>query len=260
VGKYKVAISALVGVTAALVMGGGYAVAAYAHVHIDPQALMVAAAIMAFASTVTILTFAVLNKPEKKRPKRTRPLSELDVGDFAHFPTGGLRIVLRSDTVIEELDVMQNPAGYQAKDVMLTLKKSAGKSEYNPVKILALLEKLRGMQNFLHILLLNEHDEYVGYIPAAYVRMKLLGASAPLDLIKKYFIDVLKEPHSSYILREINGLSIDECVFDNETVNGALKKVSAGLFRGLVVFRNKRNRKPVGVAYEEDLIKLDMAD
>lgn len=259
-GKHKVAISALVGVTAALVMGGGYTAALYAHLRVDPQMLMVAAAVMAFASTVTILTFAALSKPEKKRPKRTRALSELDAGDFAHFPTGGLKIVLRPDTVIEEMDVMQNPSAYQAKDVLLTLKKSTGKSEYNPVKILALLDKLRGMQNFLHILLLNEHDEYVGYIPAAYVRMKLLSAPAPLDLIKKYFIDVLKDPRSSYILREINGLSTDECVFDNETVTAALKKVSAGLFRGLVVFRNRRNRKPLGVVYEEDLIKLDMAD
>ena len=259
-GKYKVAISALVGVTAALVMGGGYVGARYAHIHIDPQVLMVAAAVVAFSSSVTILTFSALSKPDKKKPKRTRALSELELGDFAHFPTGGLKIVLRPDTVLEELDVMQHPSAYQAKDVMLTLKKSTGKSEYNPVKILALLEKLRRYYNFLHILLLNEHDEYVGYIPAAYVRMKLMASSAPLDLIKKYFIDVLKEPSSSYILREINGLSNDESVFDNETVTAALKKVSFGLFRGLVVFRNKRNRKPIGVVYEEDLVKLDMAD
>jgi CBS domain-containing protein len=256
----KVAISALVGSAAALALSAAYLGAPYIGYHIDPATLVAAAAIVAFGSAVAVLTLSALSKPEKKKPKKSRELRDLAVADYAHFPTGGLRIVLRSDSVIDEFDVVRNPKNYEKKDIFLVIKKSSGKSVFNPVLIKRLFVTLKDFENFLHILLVNEHDEYVGYIPAAYVRWHMVGDDAETKIVR-YVIEVLNDPKSNSIrLREINGLSMDEAVSDNETVAVALKTVSEGLFRGLVVFKNRRNRKPVGVIYEEDLVKLNIED
>jgi CBS domain-containing protein len=256
----KVAISALVGCAAALAVSGAYLGAPYVGYHIDPAMLMATAAVVAFGSAVAVLTLSALSKPEKKRPKKSRQLCDLAKEDYAHFPTGGLKIVLRPDSVIDEFDVVRNPKNYEKKDIFLIIKKSSGKSMFNPVLIKRLFVTLKDFENFLHILLVNEHDEYVGYIPAAYVRWNMVGGDAESKIVK-YAIEVLADPKTNSIrLREINGLSMDEAVFDNETVAAALKKVSEGLFRGFVVFKNKRIRKPVGVIYEEDLVRLNIED
>lgn len=256
----KVAISALVGLTAALLLWGAYIGAPYVGIRLSPELLIAIAAVVAFGSSVAILTFSALSKPEKKKPKRSRQLNDLATEDYAHFPAGGLKITLRADTVIDELDVIRNPKNYDKKDIFLTVKKSPGKQVLNPILVKRLFVALKDFENFLHILLVNEHDEYVGYIPAAYVRWNMVGDDAETKIVK-YIVEVLAEPVAKSIrLREINGLSMDETVFDNETVSAALRKVSDGLFRGLVVFKNKRNRKPSGVIYEEDLIKLNMGD
>ncbi|MDE1985305.1 MAG: hypothetical protein KGJ28_02095 [Alphaproteobacteria bacterium] len=251
-------IAALVGAGAGLVLGGAYVAAPYAGVSLTPASVMVAAAVVVFGSSIALLTFGALAKPEKKKEPATRRLSDLGKEDFAHFPTSGARIVLRPDSVIEELDVVRNPASYTKKDIFVTIKKSSGKAVFNPVLIKRLFVALKDFENFVHILLVNEHDEYVGYMPAAYARSRLVGNGAE-TLIVKYISDVLANPREKSIdLREINGLSIDEKIFDSDTISAALKKTSEGLFRGFAVFKDKRNRKPIGVIYESDLIKADM--
>jgi len=261
----KVAISCAIGVIAGLALAGAYFAAPYAGVSVAPATLMIAAAIVAFGSSVAILTLSALSKPEKKDDKRpTKRLSELADGDYAHFPTTGVRIVLRPDSSIEELDVVRHPSGYTDKNIFLIIKKSSGKSVFNPVILKRLFEKLSGFGSFTHVLLVNEHDEYIGYIPAGYVRRELLSAEDTESLIVKYIVNVLANPRGSDVLRQISGqisgLSVDECISDNETVSAALKKVTGGLFRGLVVFKDTRNRKPIGVIWSEDLIKLVLPD
>jgi hypothetical protein len=255
----KVAISCAIGVVAGLALAGAYFAAPYAGVSVAPATLMIAAAIVAFGSSVAILTLSALSKPEKKQDKKpTKRLSELADEDYAHFPTTGVRIVLRPDSSIEELDVVRHPSAYVKSNIFLTVKKSSGKSVHNPILLKRLFLALKDFELFLHIVLMNEHDEYVGYIPAAYARAWLVGDNAE-SLIRKYFVDVLADPKaSSGKLIEIGGLSKDETIADSERIGDALKKVSDGLLRGLVVFKDKRNRKPIGVIYSEDLVKLNM--
>ena len=203
-------------------------------------------------------------KPDKKKAQSSRRLRDLGNDDYPHFPTTGLRLVVRPDTAIEELDVCRNPSSYTDKNIFLVIKKSTGKSVFNPVILKRLFERLSGFGNFAHVLLVNEHDEYIGYIPAGYVRRELLSAEDTESQIAKYIVNVLASPRGSDVLRQISGqisgLSVDECIPDNETVSAALKKVTEGLFRGLVVFKDTRNRKPIGVIWSEDLIKLVIPD
>ncbi len=251
----KGVIAALVGLGAGLVLAGAFFGAPYAGVSISPTLVMISVAIFVFASTVTLLTHTALTAPEKKGPRPWRRIGDLGLKEYLHFPKGGLRPVLRPDSIIDEWDLLRHTAHYKDDEVFLTIKKAKGKLIFNPLVIQRLFKQIAGFPGFMHILLVNEHDEYIGYIPAPYARMKLTGSEAE-SLITKYIIDVLADPKQKGIdLREIGGLSIDETISDNETVSGALQKLSEGLFRGFVVFKDKRNRKPLGVIYEADLYR-----
>ncbi len=254
----KVAISCAIGVIAGLALAGAYAAAPYAGIFIAPSTLMVVAAIAAFGSSIAILTLSAISRPEKKKEKKpTKRLSELAGDDYARFPASGVRIVLRPDSVIEELDVVRHPYAYVKCTIFLTIKKSSGKAVFNPILIKRLFLALKDFEAFLHIVLVNEHDEFIGYIPAAFARARLIGDNAE-SMIRKYIVDILANPKESGTLMEIGGLSKEETIADGEHVGDALKKVNEGLFRGLVVFKDKRNRKPIGVIYSEDLVKLNM--
>ena len=253
----KIAISCAIGAGAGLALAGAYVCAPYAGVYLTPTAMIVSAAVVAFGSSIALLCLSVLGKTEKKLEKSSKRLSALSLEDYAHFPATGVHIVLRPDSVIEELDVVRHPEAYAKKDVFLTVKKSSGKTVFNPILIKRLFERLSRFENFVHILLVNEHDEYIGYMPAGYARLRLLGEDAE-SLIRKYIVDVLADPKTSAALIEIGGLSKDETISDGERVADALKKAAEGFFRGFVVFKDKRNRKPVGVIYTEDLVRLSM--
>lgn len=218
--------------------------------------LTLTAAVAAFCASISLLTLTALTKTEKKKPVPLRKLSELDDGDYPHFPKRGLRIVLKPDTVIEELDLVRRPETYREQDVMLVIKLAKGKTEFNPVIIKRLMLLLKDFQNFLHILLIDEHDEYVGYIPAFWARQQFVGSNGETQIVK-YVIDVLKQPYGpSLALREIGGLSIEDTIFDYETVTTALARVSGG-FQGLVVC-HRSLRRPVGVLYKDSLVGLTL--
>ncbi len=252
----KGVVSAATGVGAGLLLTAAYIGAPYAGVRVTPTVITLAAAVAAFGASVALPTLTAISKPEPKKAASQRRLSELKDSDYPHFPRHGLRIVLKPDTVIEELDVVRHPETYLEKEVLLVIKKTNGKAVFNPVIIKKLITTLKGFQNFLHILLVDEHDEYVGYIPAFWARKEMVGGNGE-TLIVKYIIDVLASPYGqSIFLRDIGGFSIEDTIFDHETLAAALQRVSGG-FRGFVVCKHKSLRRPKGVIYEGDLVRLN---
>ena len=255
----KGVIAALVGLGAGLLLAGAYVGAPYAGLSIPPTVVMVFVAVFVFASTVTLLTHAVLFTPEKKGLRPWRRICDLGPKEYLRFPRRGLRLVLKPDSVIDEWDIMRHSDRYMDSDILLTIKKGKKNQDiFNPLVIRRLFKQLQSHGGFMHVLLANEHDEHVGYIPAFSARTRMTSDDAD-SRISKYIIDVLADPTLHSIdLREIGGLSVDETVSDTETVAEALQRLSEGLFRGFVVFKDKRNRKPIGVIFEADLFKAAM--
>jgi hypothetical protein len=107
--------------------------------------------------------------------------------------------------------------------------------------------------------MVNEHDEFVAYMPAAFARLFLHSDGAEAQIVK-YIVNVLANPDASTILRDIRGLSKHDTIFDHNTVIEAQRKVTEDHLHGLVVFKDKRIRKPLGVIYEEDLVKLTLEE
>jgi hypothetical protein len=253
----KVALSVAIGIGAGLAIWGAYAATPYVGVHLTPMAIMVIAAGLAFGSSAALLAFFVLDKQEPKKVKPWRRISHLATDEYRYFPTTGVRLVLHPDTEIKELDIFRNTNSYATKDVVLVIKKSK-KATFNPVVLRDLFAKLSGLERFEHILMINEHDEYIGYIPALYARMRWRDRESE-TAITKYIVSVLENPEDNGgVLREIDGLGVAALISDRELISDALSKLADSMFRGFVVYRGRRNRKLIGVIYEQALVTANL--
>jgi len=77
----KIAISCAIGAGAGLALAGAYVGAPYAGVHPTPTAMMVSAAVVAFGSSIALLTLSVLGRTEKKQEKSSKRLGKLGEDD-----------------------------------------------------------------------------------------------------------------------------------------------------------------------------------
>jgi len=263
----KGVVAALIGIGAGLLLVATYFGAPLAGFALTPASLTLVAAVAAFCASVSLIALAALPKPKKKKIAEIR-LSELAHDAYEHFPTEGPRLLLKPDVLAKDIGAVREANGpkYADKSIFVTIKK--GKDAFNPSVLKDIFIGLRGYANFVHILLVNEHDEYVGYLPAAYARLYMTGDNAE-TLIARYIVDVLKNPQALN-LREINspavtdgfmvkrclGLSRHECISDERPVSEAMKMMTENHVRGLVVYRGNRIRKPIGVLWDEDLVRL----
>ena len=257
-GMKKIALSAIVGIAAAALVAGAFLAARYAGLALSPELLMGVAATLAFGASTAGFTLAAMNKPaEKKKVTRSTALSDLPAREFvqALSEDKAVQIVMRPDSLAEALDIVKNPASYTDRPVLVTIKKSKDTRVFNPIVLKQLFRALQSFPGFLHILLANEHDEFLGYIPAWRARTDFTGANAESQ-IRKYIVDVLADPSTGTALRDIGGLAMEDWISDDKTVADAARKTSEGLLRGLVICKDGRKRKPYGVIYTEELYKL----
>jgi hypothetical protein len=160
------------------------------------------------------------------------------------------------------LDVVKNPAGYSNSKFLVTFKKGSEKAAmfgpapngFNPIPIKQLFIALKDKPNFLHVLLVDEHDEYLGYIPAFYARSHFAEENSE-PAIRRYIIDVLSSASASTVLREIGGFSTEDWVSNEDKVSVAMSRMSDRLLRGLVVLHGSHHRRPIAVVYADDLIR-----
>ena len=263
----KIAISAIVGIAAAAIVAGAYLAARYAGLALSPELLMGVAATLAFGASTAGFTLMAMSKPaEKKKLTRSTPLSDLPAREFvqALCEDKAVQIVMRPDSLAETLDIVKHPLSYLDRPVLVTIKKSKDTRVFNPIVLKQLFIALKPFRDFRHILLINEHDEFVGYIPAGRARGGLNDAddnesftgSNAETLISEYIVEVLRDPTVSTRLRKIGGLAMEDWISDDQTVADAAKRAWGGYVRGLVICKDRRKRKPYGVVFAEDLFKL----
>lgn len=266
-GMRKIALSAIVGIVAAAVVAGAYFGARYAGFAISPELLMAMAATLAFGASTAGFTLMAMSKPaEKKKITRSTPLSDLPAKEFvqALAEDKAVQIVMRADSLAETLDIVKHPASYMDRPVLVTIKKTKDSKVFNPIVLKQLFTALRPFPEFRHILLTNEHDEFIGYIPAAAARGSIANPDDHESFtgpngetqISKYIVDVLNDPASSTRLRDIGGLAMEDWISDGDSVADAAKRTWDGFVRGLVVCKDRRKRKPYGVIFAGDLYKL----
>jgi hypothetical protein len=245
----KVAISAAVGTTVAALAFA----APYAGVHIQPATLILAAAALSAGAASAIITSAVLNKPPKRSRNELLKERLTDSGLIAKFPktSESLALSVRPETRPEFLDVVKTPGKYTNKDIVVWLRGSKD-AKFNPVVLKQLFVALSKEANFLHVILTAKNDEFIGYIPASYARIRFCGADAEVQ-IARYIDDVFADQANSANLREIGGAGKFDVINDTAEVSDAVKRMSGG-FKRLVVLRDGYHRKPVGLIDFSDLM------
>ena len=245
----KVAISAAVGV---LVAGAALALP-YAGVHISQTTLMAAAAAVSMGAASAILASALLAKPPKKSAAGFMSERLAASGLILKFPkvSDSLALSIRPETRPELLDVVKSPHKYSIKDIVVWLR-GAGEEKFNPVLLKQLFAALAREGNFIHVILTARNDEYIGYIPASYARVRFTGQDAEVQ-IARYIVDVFNDHANSVYLREIGGAGKIDVISDAAEVADAIKRMAGG-FKRLVVLHDGYHRKPVGVLDFSDLM------
>ena len=252
----KVAVAAAVGIGVA----GILLAAIFLGVHLSPTLLMSIAAALSVGAATSVLTRFFLDT-SKPKPGTSELLGKRlrDVkGLIAAFPKGSnvLQYSIRSDTPIDELEVVKNPAGCLNREIIVTLR-DAGKDNgkiFNPVMLKRLFVALKDQPNFLHLVLADKHDEYVGYIPGFRVKSEFTGAGAEAKIVR-YIVDVFADHAKSTNLHEIDGVGTNEIINDEAKIFEALARVGGGFHR-FVVLRGGRHRKPIGLLLSEQLLAI----
>jgi len=246
----KIAISLLSGAGACALLGIVYVVAGYAGAPVPLGTLVAMAAFLAFGASVSVLIFSALTLPSKKvlpnQIARGR-VAKLDRAFFTAFD--GVKLVFKEDVRIDLVDSVNRD-----DKVAVVFRRTSDKSNFNPIPIKDVFARLKENGNFLHVILMNHENEFAGYVPGYYARTTLTGNNAE-SLIKQYIIDALDDPNKSVALRDIRGFAAADCISDEVSVSDAMKRMSAGLQRGLVVLHAGRHRKPTGIIYMDDLVR-----
>jgi hypothetical protein len=238
----RVAVSALIGV----VVAGGAMALPYFGIHIPQPILMAAPTALMMGAAAAVLA----RKTGKGILGSTQLKKTANV--ISKFPDskGYLSLSIRPETKADSLEVVKNPANYISKDIIVSLKASSDR--FNPVELKRLFAALRDQPGFVHLLLLDKHEEFVGYIPGFYAKREFSGAQAE-TLMAKYVIDIIAEPDKSVYLRDIEGAANVDVISDEAKISDAIEKM-AGSFRRLVVLRAGKHRKPVGLVNFGDLM------
>jgi hypothetical protein len=254
----KVALSAAAGI----VVAGVLLAVMYLGIRLPPALLMSIAAALSVGAATAVLTRYAIDRP-RERPrgnellgKRLRDVKEL----VASFPRGGgaVQLSVKPDTLIDELEVVKNPATYATKEITVTLKDS-GKgngpaSVFNPVTLKRFFVALKDQANFLHVVLLDKHDEFLGYIPSFRAKSEFTGGNAEGQIVK-FIIDVFSDHSKSVNLRQIDGLASTDVISDEAKLAEARSRMEGGFHR-LVVLRGGRHRKPIGLLHSEQLLSM----
>jgi len=247
---------------AGIVVAGILLASIYLGVRLPPALLMSVAAALSVGAATAVLTRYALDRPRDK-PRGNELLGKRlrDVKDLvAAFPrgSGAVQLSIKADTAIDELEVVKYPANYAAKDIIVTLK-DGGKGNgpaavFNPVTLKRLFVALKNQANFLHVVLIDKHDEFVGYIPGFRAKSEFTGGNAEGQIVR-YIIDVFADHARSVNLRQIDGLSNTDIISDEARLAEARARLEGGFHR-LVVLHGGRHRKPVGLLHSEQLLSM----
>jgi hypothetical protein len=250
----RIAVSAAVGILAGCALAGAFFWAPYAGMHLTPSMLIVAAASVAFGSSVCITALNLFGKPSDK-PTGSKLLSmQLKQADnlLHKFPgrDGALDLIIRPDQKIDQLEVYKNPDNYKDKDITVRLKGSSTK--FNPVDLKQLFVSLNQQPGFIHLLLIDKNEEFIGYLPGFAAKRDFTGNNAETH-IAKYVVDVFADDSNSANLSLIDGAGKGDIVSDETKVGQLIDKMAGG-FPRLVVLKNGYHRRPLGVVNFNDLM------
>jgi hypothetical protein len=251
-------IAPLSGLVAGSVLAGAWFGAPYVGVHLQPATLAVIAAILAFATSTATFAFLATNKPVYGTARATLNLNEEPASEYVFpFKSANLsQIFLRPETPLAVAlarfgTTFDQPSSEMKKNIIVTLRAS-GKIPF-PTTTLQQLFKVLKSFNVQHILLLDDKDRFVAYIPGPRALKDFTGDGAA-DKITKYIASVLEKPETSDVVHEIGGTAQSDTIKYSQDIGDARKELwKDESVQGLVVLRKF---KPIGYISRLNVLKL----
>jgi hypothetical protein len=251
-------IALLIGAAAGSVMAGAWIGAPYMGLHVQPATLVAVAAILAFATSIATFALLATNKPDHGASRATLNLDEKPATAFIFpFRSENLsQIVLKPETPLAMAlarfgTTFERPSSEMSRNIMVTLK--ASRRMPFPTTTLQQLFLMLKSFKVQHVLLVDDKDRFVAYIPGARALKEFTGGDAA-DKITKYVVRVLLNPDSSEIVHEIGGNAQSDTIKTSQDVGDARKELwKDETVQGLVVLRKM---KPVGYISRLDVLKL----
>jgi len=253
-GMNRIAVAATVGVLAGVLLAGAYLYAPAAGISLSPTLIMVIAAATAFGSAVSVMLLSFGKAAEKTGPAGIMTMQLKRAASLVEkFPgrDGALDLTVRADQKVDQLEVVKNPDSYKAKDITVRLK-GGGSGRFNPIDLVTLFKALNQQPGFIHLLLLDKNDEYIGYLPGFAAKREFTTGNAE-STVAKYLIKVFDDDSQSAMLPLIDGAGKFDIISDEAKVSDVLAKMAGG-FRRLVVLKNGYHRRPVGLVNFNDLM------
>ncbi len=252
-------LAALIGLGAGVLLAGAYVALLYARVPLRPEWVVGGAAAIVFAGAVAVFALVAMDRPSYGGIRPTFPLNEEPATRFIFPFKGGdlLQIVARADMSVGEMlvrfgDAFKTPAENMTKPISLTIKGSA-KKPFSTITLEQLFLALKPF-NLQHVVLVNDKDDFVGYIPGRRA-LKEFAGDKPEEKITKFIVKVLADPSAGGVLRDIGGITRDDTINETDTARDAEGKVWANdNVHGLVVHRHL---KPIGVISKVDVLRVN---
>lgn len=250
----------LAAVAAAVVVAAGIFALPYAHVQIPLPQLLIGAAALSTGITVGAIVYLGFHRqPVKIGPSELKAKRLCDIeGLIRPFPTEKVQALsIRPETFARNLDTVAHPEKYRDKTITLSLRGPSKEGEpFNPVKLREIFDGLRNEQNFDHVVLYDDHKEFIGYIPAQYARSAFIDPGAAETYIARAITDIYSGSLRAEDLRRIGGATRLDVIAHNAAVGEAATRMGEGGIRQLVVLQDNYHRKPIGLIYANSLVEL----
>jgi len=252
-------LAALIGVVAGLLLAGVYFAAPYAGFHLRPDMVVAVGAAFVFAGAVAVFALVAMDRPAFRNARAAILLNEDPAKEYV-FPFRGpemLLVTARAEQSIGEIfvrfgDTFKTPPEKMRKSIVVAIKGSA-KKPFLWMTLGQLFTMLKPY-NVEHVLLSNEKDEFIGYIPGKRA-VKEFTAEKAMDAIDKYIIKVLSKPEECAVLRDIGGATREDTVAENDTAFQAQAKLWANeKVQGLILHKHL---KPVGFISKVDVLRIN---
>ena len=276
----RIAIALAGGLGLAVVLVGMPLSAFALGMHLDPLVLLASAVAMAIAGVAAVLIYLVLDRPQPGPVYVPAKLTEDPVARFVSpfMEAGVVEIVAQPYLPLDRMlmrhsNMLERPDEQRDRKILLMLQKvpqKKGREEavFNPVTLRSLFEKLKPFDKSEHVLLVDEKDQFIGYIPWQSAIKDFTGENAETK-IRNAIVNVLAQPQdakSLKTLRAMNGMAADDCISDAATIRDAARLMWGAVagekpsdeppVNGLVLYHGKKITKLVGVLTKKSLLQL----
>jgi hypothetical protein len=261
----RVAISAGIGVLAAVVLGGAYFAALYGGMKLSAPEIMIGAALLAFASSSAVFALLVLGRPAAGTPYQRTRLNEFPalqkISEF--MDREKIQIFARPEQSLPEVmarygSMFKKKPEELTRKIVVTLRASRRK-DFNPVLLRALFGTLAPFK-LEHVVLLDAEGSFAGYIPGARALKDFTGENGETKIAQS-IVALLASPSDAdalKVLKGLGGIPRGNTVDEKDNIRHAAALVYADdALPGLIVHKNLR---PIGVISKTDLLILASAE